>query len=145
MPTAYDESLRGLLDCVPAVAATLLGLRSAAGRPLRAVGKPTAAAYAAGGSVSGWEAELLGADDPIPRQTLDAARFCAAAGVRSWQRLADVDGREAAIDRLAGRLRAVLPLCREPGTRAGVAAGEPAEVTRRFVADLYEADDGRLG
>jgi len=79
----------------------------------------------------------------VPRQTLDAARFCAAAGVRAWQRLAARDGRDLALlNRLPERLRAVLPLCREPGTRAGVPAEDAAGVTRRLVADLYE--DGRF-
>ena len=103
--------------CVPEVAAALLRLKSAAGKPPYAVGSQAALAYAPGGTVAVWEAELLGAADPVPRQTLHAARFCAAAGVQAWQRIAgQADGQ--AMERLASRLRTVLPLCGEPGARA---------------------------
>ena len=133
-----DERVRRLLDCVPDVAAALLALKSASGQPLRAVGERTARAYEAGGSVSGWESELLGTDEPVPQQTMDAARLCAAAGVHAWQRLANGDGPEPAAERLSRRLLAVLPLCREPGTRAADTTYDAAAITRQFAADLYE-------
>lgn len=143
-PEDADDRLRQLLHCVPRVAAALLGLTSAAGKPLRAAGSQAALAYAPGGSVAVWEAELLGPADPVPRQTLHTARFCAAAGVRAWQRLAAQDGQDGpAFDRLASRLRTVLPLCGEPGDRAEGAGWDAADVTRRFAADLYEA--GKFG
>jgi len=136
-----DERLRQLLNCVPDIAAALLGLKSAAGKPLHAAGGQAAMAYAPSGSVPVWEAELLGAADPVPRQTLPAARFCAAGGVQAWQRIAgQADG--LAIDRLAGRLRTVLPLCGEPGARAEGAGWDATDVTRQFAADLYE--DGKF-
>ena len=136
-----DDDLTRLAECVPHVAAALLALTSAAGMPLRSLGEPTVLAYSAQGSVAGWRAELLGAEEPYPRQTLDAARFCAAAGVDAWQRF----GARGHHERLAARLRAVLPLCHEPGKRVGGVAGDPADVTRRFIADLYEGDKGRFG
>lgn len=137
-----DDRLRRLLACVPDVAAALLALKSASGQPLHSVGRQAVAAYATGGSVSGWESELLGVHDPVPRQTLDAARFCAAAGVHAWQRSGT---REGAADWLSGRLRAVLPLCREPGARGGGGAPPDAgALTRRFAADLYETDGGKF-
>lgn len=136
-PAAADD-LTDLMDCVPAVAAALLGLTSAGGRPLRALAAASAAAYGDRGAVVGWQAELLGAAEPVPRRTLDAARFCAAAGVQAWYGLAGQDGSAAFADRLAGRLRAVLPLCREPGTRATGNVPDVAALTRKFTADLFD-------
>ena len=140
-PPDDDDRLRELLDCVPDVAAALLGLKSTAGKPLRAAGSATALACAPGGSIPSWEAELLGAEDPVPLETLHAARFCAAGGVRAWQRLAG-NADEQAIDRLSSRLRAVLPLSAEPGDRAEGGGWDATDVTRQFAADLYE--DGKF-
>jgi hypothetical protein len=142
--TEDDDRLHQLLMCAPEVAAALLRLKSAAGKPpyAYAVGSQAALAYAPGGTVAVWEAELLGAADPVPRQTLHAARFCAAAGVQAWQRIAgQADGQ--AMDRLASRLRTVLPLCGEPGARAEGPGWDAKDVTRRFAADLYA--DGKFG
>jgi hypothetical protein len=136
-----DDRLQQLLTCAPDVSAALLGLKSAAGKPLHAAGSQAAQAYAPGGSVAGWESELLGAADPVPRQSLHAARFCAAAGVQAWQRIAG-QADNAAIDRLSSRLRTVLPQCGEPGVRAEGAGWDAAGITRQFAADLYE--DGRF-
>jgi hypothetical protein len=134
---AAADGIADLMDCVPAVAAALLGLTSAGGRPLRSLATASAAAYGDRGSVAGWQDELLGAAEPVPRQALDAARFCAAAAVQAWYRLAGRDGQAALAERLSGRLRAVLPLCREPGTRAAVAVPDVAALTRTFAADLF--------
>lgn len=136
-----DDRLQQLLTCAPDVAAALLGLTSAAGKPLRATGSQAAQAYALGGSVAGWEAELLGAAEPVPRQSLHAARFCVAAGVQAWQRIAG-QADNGAIDRLSSRLRTVLPQCGEPGVRAEGAGWDITDITRQFAADLYE--DGRF-
>lgn len=135
-----DDRVWRLLDCVPDVAAALLGAKSAAAQPLGSLGEPAVLAYAERGSVAGWRSELLGADEPLPRETLDAARFCAAAGVDAWQRFAGREDQDHLAERLAGRLRAVLPLCREPGTRAGDEVPDASKVTRQFIADLYEGD-----
>jgi hypothetical protein len=137
-----DDRLRQLLLVVPGIAAALLGLESESGRALRSLAGPTARAYAAFGSVAGWRSELLGPDQPIPRQKLDAARFCVAAGVGAWERFG---GQEGLTERLADRLRALLPLCGEPGVRAGGAAHDADGVLRRIVGDLYRADAGRFG
>lgn len=131
-----DDDLGRLLRCVPAVADALLGLKSAAGKALRELGEQAVAAYASEGSIAGWRSELLGADEPVPRETLDAARFCAAAGVDAWQRFAG--GHDRLAEQLSARMRAVLPLCREPGRRAGHAVRDAGEVTRRFTADMYQ-------
>lgn len=139
---AAAADLPDLMACAPDVAAALLGLTSAAGRPLRTLAKPTAKAYRDRGSISGWQAELLGAAEPVPREALDAARFCAAAGVQAWHRLAGRDGQDALAARLSGRLRAVLPLCREPGSRAAGSVPDVTALTREFSADLF-ADGGR--
>jgi hypothetical protein len=136
-----DDHLKQLLKCTPDVATALLSLKSAAGKPVHAVGSQAAAAYAPGGSVSVWAAELTGPAEPVPRQALPAARFCAAGGVRAWQRLAGQHDQE--FGQLASRLRTVLPLCGEPGDRAEGTGWDAAGVTRRFAADLYEA--GRFG
>ncbi|MBO0805848.1 MAG: hypothetical protein J2P25_22595, partial [Nocardiopsaceae bacterium] len=77
-----------LLHHVPAVATALLSLTSKpAARPLRDMAEGTVKACAPGGAIAGWRAELTGTDEPVPRHALDAARFCAAAGVEAWQRL----------------------------------------------------------
>jgi hypothetical protein len=131
-----EGHVKRLLGCVDGVAAALLRMETPAGRPLRALGTSTAAAYADDGVVAGWRSELLGQEEAVPRQTLDAARFCTAAGVGAWQRSAGQQPPEP----LAGRLRSVLPGCREPGTRAGQAAADPAAVARQFAADLYEGE-----
>jgi hypothetical protein len=136
-PEAADD-LAALLDCVPAVAAALLGLTSACGRPLSSLADATALACRPDGAVDGWQAELLGADEPVARATLDSARFCAAAGVQAWYRLAAQDGQADLAARLSGRLRQVLPLCRAPGTRAGGTAPDAAAIVRAFAADLTE-------
>jgi hypothetical protein len=134
---ADDERLQGLLTAVPAVTSALLGLKSSAGRPLRELASTTADAYR-DGRIGGWRAELLGADEPYPAQTLEAARFCAAAGVQAWELFGGTDERFG--ERLSGRMLDVLPRCREPGVRAGTAGPAAADVTRQLVADLYQRD-----
>ena len=104
--TDGDDRLRELLNCAPDVAAALLGLKSAACKPLHGAGEQAALAYADGGSVGVWAAELLGVADPVPRRTLQAARFCAACGVQAWQRLVGQTGDQPggqAMDRLSSR------------------------------------------
>lgn len=140
--TDEDDRLRQLVNCVPDIAAALLGLKSAADQPLRAAVDQAASACSPGGSVAVWTAELLGVADPVPRQTLQAARFCAAGGVQAWQRLAG-QANDQATGRLSSRLREVLPLCGEPGARAEAAGWNAADVTRQFVDDLYA--DGKFG
>ena len=133
--------LADFLACVPAVAAALCGLTAAGGRPLGALAAASAAAYRDRGAVAGWQAELLGAAEPVPRRTLDAARFCAAASVQAWYQLAQGDG-HAGLAGLAARLQAVLPQCREPGTRAATGP-DVAALTRAFAADLFNGGDRR--
>jgi hypothetical protein len=132
-----DADLADLMACVPSIATALLGLTSAADQPLRALADASAAAYADRGDVSGWQSELLGADEPVAAQALDAARFCAAAGVRAWHELAGQDGQDELTERLSSRLRAVLPLCREPGTRAVGDVPDVAALASSFSADLF--------
>ena len=43
---------------------------------MRSLAGTTADAYR-DGRIVGWRAELLGADEPFPARTLEAARFCA--------------------------------------------------------------------
>jgi hypothetical protein len=136
-----DDRLRPLLAAVDQVAAALLGLESDSGRALRSLAGRTALAYAAGGSVAGWRAELLGPDEPIPQRTLDAARFCVAAGVDAWERFGGQDG---LTERLGHRMRAILPLSAEPGVRAAGLAPDADMVTRRIVGDMYLEHAGRF-
>jgi hypothetical protein len=138
---AGDERLQGLLAAVPAVTSALLGLEPGAGRPLRSLAEITAGAYR-DGRIAGWRAELLGADEPFPDRTLEAARFCAAAGVQAWELFDGTD--EGYGERLSGRLLGVLPQCREPGVRAATAGPAAADVTRQLVADLYQRDAGEM-
>lgn len=136
-----DKRVSHLLACSPDVAAALVALEPAPGRALRSLGDLTASAYRAGGSVAAWRSELLGADEPLPQQTLDAARFCIAAGVDAWERLA---GQAGLAELLAARLRTVLPLCQEPGTRAGQVTQDAGGLTQQLVADLYQNDAERF-
>jgi hypothetical protein len=129
-----DDRIGRLLACVPDVALALTALDLAPGRTLRSLGDTTARAYGDGGSVASWRSELLGADEPIPQRTLDAARFCVAAGVDTWERFG---GQAGLAERLALRLRTILSLCGEPGTRAASVTHDADDVTRRLVADLY--------
>jgi hypothetical protein len=140
--TQDDDRLRPLLAAAARVAAALLGLESDSGRALRSLAGGTALAYAPGGSVPGWRAELLGQDEPIPQRTLDAARFCVAGGVDAWERFG---GRDGLTERLGRRMRTILPQCAEPGVRAAGVARDADSATRRIVADLYAAEAGRLG
>lgn len=133
-----DDRIDRLLRCVPAVAEALVGLEPAPGRGLRAMAAATVRAYSDGGSIGGWCEELLGASEPQPQRTLDAARFCAAAGVEAWQRCAALDQDDAA-PWLAGRLRAVLARCQEPGDRAGETPRDAEDIVKQVVADLYQA------
>lgn len=139
-PGAGDE-LRQLLDAVPDVADALLGLEPAPGRALKSLADPTADAYALDGSVPAWRSELLGADKPLPQERLDAARFCVAAGVDAWQRFGGQDG---VAERLAVRLRDLLPRCREPGKRAAGLARDAGQITQQLVDELYPGPSGRL-
>jgi hypothetical protein len=130
-----DDRIGPLLACVPAVAAALTALEPTPGRKLLSLGAATAQAYSASGSVAAWRAELLGVDEPIAQRTLDAARFCAAAGVGIWEQFG---GQPGLSERLAPRLRTVLPLCQDPGTRAGDVAHDADDVTQQLLADLYQ-------
>lgn len=138
-PAEPDEHDIGeLLTAVPAVAAALLNLTSPPGRTLRDLAERTDSDL-----IDRWRAALSGPDDPVAHPSLDAARFCAAAGVAAWQDLAGQDAApDAARDKqegLAARLRATIPLCREPGTRAAQAAPPAArDIAGRFLADLDE-------
>ena len=127
-----DDRIRRLLACVPDVAAALTEI--VPGQWARTLAKMTSGAYADGGTVSAWRSELLGAHEPLPRQGLDAARFCIAAAVDAWERFGHEDG---LAERLAPRLRSILPRCREPGKRAAEVTVDAASVTRQLVADLY--------
>jgi hypothetical protein len=151
-----DETLRQLHACVPAVATAMLNLSPADGRTLRDLSAQAVEACSQDGSIDGWRAELLSAEEPVPRQTLYAARFCAAAGVGAWQQItaqANGNGDKAddgkandARERLARRMLTVIPQCREPGTRAIQAAAAPnaKAITRRFVSDLYGPEGATL-
>ena len=123
------------MTAVPAVTSALLGLTSSTGRPLRPLAGTTAEAYR-DGRIAGWRAELLGTDEPFPVRTLEAARFCASAGVEAWRLFDGTD--EGFAERLSGRMLGVLPQCREPGVRAAAAVPAAADVTRQIVADLYQ-------
>ncbi len=136
-----DDRFGKLLTAVPAVATALLGLESAAGGPLRSLAAATAAACTEDGSVPAWTSDLLGPGEPRPRPELDAARFCVAGGVDAWQRSGGQDG---AAERLANRLRALLPRCRAPGKRAARPVPDAGQVTRQLIDDLYLAPSGRL-
>jgi hypothetical protein len=136
-----DGPVARMLAAVPAVADALVGLTPAEGRPLRSLAETTATAYR-DGRVAGWRAELLGTDEPFPVRTLEAARCWAAAGVQAWERSGDAD--EMTAERLSGRLLDVLPRCREPGVRAGGTAPAADDIARQLIADLYQADAGRL-
>lgn len=133
-----DDRVGRLLACVPDVAAALTALDPAPGIALGSLGKTTAEAYGDDGSVVSWQSELLGTAEPLPQQTLDAARFCVAAGVEAWER----SGGQAGPERLALRLRTILPLCQEPGTRAAGVTHDAEDVMRQFVADLYQDEAG---
>jgi CHAT domain len=135
-----DDRIGRLLACVPDVAAALTALGPAPGRALGALGDMTARAYREGGSVAAWRSELLGSDEPVPQKTLEAARFCVAAGVDSWERFG---GRVGLAERLASRLRTVLPLCAEPGTRGAGVARDADDLTRQLLAGLYQNEAGR--
>jgi hypothetical protein len=136
-----DDRFGKLLTAVPAVATALLSLESASGGPLRSLTAATAGAYTENGSVPAWTSDLLGPGDPRPRPELDAARFCVAGGVGAWQRSGGQDG---AAERLANRLRALLPRCRAPGKRAARPVPDAGQVARQLVDDLYLAPSGRL-
>jgi hypothetical protein len=138
-PSVSADGSARMLAAVPAVADALLGLTSAAGRPLRSLAETTAAAYREG-RIAGWRAELLGTDEPFPVRTLAAARCWAAAGVEAWERSGDGDGLPP--ERLSKRLLDVLPCCREPGVRAAGAIPAADNVTRQLIADLYQPDRG---
>jgi hypothetical protein len=133
--SADDDRLQGFLAAVPAVTSALLGLESSEGRPLRSLADTTADAYR-DGRIAGWRAELLGADEPFPARTLEAARFCAAAGVEAWELSDGTD--EGFGERLSGQMLGVLPRCREQGVRAATAAPAATDVTQQLVADLYQ-------
>jgi hypothetical protein len=135
--TGDDERIDRVLGCVPGVARALTGLAAASGRPLSSLAEATARAYGDAGSIAGWRDELLGVSEPVPRRTLDAARFCAAAGVHAWERSGGQD------ERLAGRLRALLPLCSEPGYRAAAVPADAAGITKQVVDSLYRAGEAR--
>jgi hypothetical protein len=132
-----DDDIRQLLMSVDTVAAALVGLELEPGQTLRTVARTTVHAYSTYGSVAAWRTELLGPDEPLPQRSLDAARFCVAAGVDAWQRFGSHD--ETA-ELLAVRLRAVLPECREPGTRAADAVPDAESITRDLARDLYVHD-----
>jgi len=135
LSAAGDDRVGQLLDCVPHVAEALVGLEPARGRGLRAVAAATARAYGDGGSIGGWCEELLGVSEPQPQRTLDAARYCAAAGVETWQRRAGQDQ-----EQLAERLLALLPRCQEPGDRAAATPHDAGDIVKRVVDDLYQAE-----
>ena len=79
---------------------------------------------------------FVSADDARAASALEAARFCAAAGVQAWELFDGTD--EGFGERLSGRMLGVLPRCREPGVRAGTAGPAATDVTRQLVADLYQ-------
>jgi hypothetical protein len=142
-----------LAGCAPAVAASLLGLAAGAGFPLRSVGATIARAYDRG-IIGGWRKELLGGGEPTGEESLEAARVVAAASVAAWQVIAEREDSapgadaalalDAATARLAERVLAVLPECREPGTRAAGAAPDAGALARDILADL-DADPGMSG
>ncbi|MGH3170692.1 MAG: hypothetical protein ACRDN0_33070, partial [Trebonia sp.] len=148
---AGPDDLRRHLACAPAVATALLDLTSPSGRELRYLGDQAVSAWSTADSgIAGWRAELLSADGPFPHPSLDAARLCAAAGVTAWEKLAAEAGEgdlqepvlQESVRVLASRLRGVLPLCREPGTRAVPAVPDAAAIARRFAADLDAEGSG---
>jgi hypothetical protein len=134
-----DDRIGPLLARVPAVAAALTALEPTPGRTLLSLAAATSQAYCDGANVAAWRAELLGADEPIAQQLLDAARFCVAAGVGIWEQSG---GQPGLAERLAPRLRTLLPLCQDPGTRAGDATHDADDVTQQLLADLYQKADG---
>jgi hypothetical protein len=154
-----DDWIARLLASATAVADALLDLKTNEGRELRFLGAATRRACDEG-VIEGWRKELLGAEDPLPEQELDAARFCAAATVDAWRSLAgqwiaaqamtaaepggDPELTRAA-ERLAARVLKVLPDCREPGTRAAAAVPDAAAITHSILADLDEADSAKGG
>ena len=136
--TDVDEHLGQLLKAVPFVADALLGVKSGSEGTLGYLADVTAAAYAKDGSVPAWTSDLLGNDEPQPRKEPDAARFAVAAGVDAWQRTGGQD------DRLAARLRTLLPACRPAGKRAVRSAPDTGTITEQLVNDLYLADQEGL-
>jgi hypothetical protein len=152
-PGDRDEETAELLGAVPAVAGALLGITSDSGEELLGLASLTAHAYH-DGVIEYWATALL-RGDPVPEESLGAARFCVAGSVAAWQWVTGRDGTDQDLaDRtalLAGQVRRVLPDCAEPGTRAGLAGADvgyrAAELARRFAADLYAIDlpaDGQV-
>jgi hypothetical protein len=149
-----DDWIARLLGSATAVAYALLNLKTNEGRELRFLATATRRACDEG-VIEGWRKELLGAEEPLPEQELDAARFCAAATVDAWRSIAGQwiaaqamtaaePGSDPeltrATERLAARALKVLPNCREPGTRAATAVSDTVAITNSILADLDEAD-----
>jgi hypothetical protein len=133
-----DDRARRLLASVPRVAGALLSLTAETGGKLRSLASTTVRGYD-DGVIADWGVQLLGLSEPVPEQGLATARFCAAGSVTGWELVAAMRGEEAmddAAQRLAARVLAVLPDCREPGTRAAARAPDAAALTREILADL---------
>jgi hypothetical protein len=133
-----DSRAGRLLASVPRVAGALLNLTAETGGKLRSLASTTVRGYD-DGVIAGWEDQLLGLSEPILEQGLPAARFCAAGSVAAWELVTETGSEDAAEDaaqRLAARVLAVLPDCREPGTRAAAAAPDAVALTRDILADL---------
>ena len=140
--TQDDDRLRPLLAAAARVAAALLGLESDSGRALRSLAGGTALAYAPGGSVPGWRAELLGRTSRSRRGHWTPPGSAWPAASMPGNASAARDG---LTERLGRRMRTILPQCAEPGVRAAGVARDADSATRRIVADLYAAEAGRLG
>ena len=133
-----DGKARRLLASVPRVAGALLNLRAETDGKLRSLASTTLRGYD-DGLIAGWEDQLLGLSEPVPEQGLAAARFCAAGSVAAWELVTAMDSEDAmdkSAQRLAARVLAVLPDCREPGTRAAAVAPDAVALTRDILADL---------
>lgn len=129
-----ESNVSELLARVPVVATALLDLTLPKGRSLRVIGEQTDP-----GLIARWCAALSGPDKPVAHPSLDAARLCIAAGVVAWQGLASNEDIREPRERLAGHLRGILPLCREPGKRATpTARPNAASIVRQFLTDMDE-------
>ncbi len=120
---------------VERVADALLSCDLGAGVTLRTIATSSTPGLVSGGTADGWSLDLLGAQPPSPDTRSDAARLCVAGAATAAARTGSAADR----GRLATNLRAVLPECRAPATRAVAATSTVdvvAEVRLAFEREL---------
>ena len=117
------------------VADALLSCDLGAGVTLGAIAVSSTPGLVAGATADGWSLDLLGDQPPSPDARSDAARLCVAGAATAAARNPSPTDR----GRLATNLRAVLPECRAPATRAVAATS-----TLAVVADVRLAFEREL-